>query len=333
MKIQDFKYNIVLGKNIVLKDILALFISRRLFIITDKNLIKYYETYLKDSLGDFDYSFVVIEPSEHSKSLNTYESVIDILLNQNISRSDVIVAFGGGVVGDLAGFVSATILRGVDLVQIPTSLLAMVDSSIGGKTGIDTPHGKNLVGAFKQPNLVITDTYFLQTLPKEEYVNGLGEVLKAGLIKDKSILDLLNSDNYDLEDMIFKAIMVKKEIVEIDPFEAHERMFLNFGHTFGHAIEQNHHFEIKHGFCVAQGMDLALRLGIRLGITDPELLKDYYQLSDKLGLPRFSGHTHDYIEQLKYDKKNKNGKVHFVLIEKLEKPVIYQVSKETLYDL
>ena len=165
VKIQDFNYDIFLGKNIDLKDVLTPFISRRLFIITDKNLIKYYEAYLKESLDDFDYSLVVIEPSEHSKSLNTYESVIDILLNQNIT-SDVIVAFGGGVVGDLAGFVSATILRGVDLVQIPTSLLAMVDSSIGGKTGIDTPHGKNLVGAFKQPNLVITDTYFFTNLTK-----------------------------------------------------------------------------------------------------------------------------------------------------------------------
>lgn len=333
VQIKDFKYDILLGENINLKEVLNPFISRRLFIITDKNLYHYYKSYLNNHLNDFNFIFVVVEPSEHSKSFESYESVINTLLQHHISRNDLIVAFGGGVVGDLAGFVSATILRGVDLIQIPTSLLAMVDSSIGGKTGIDTTYGKNLVGAFKQPILVVTDTHFLKTLPKVEFINGLAEVLKAGLIRDKALLELLKQDHYDVVEMIYKAIMVKKEIVELDPFESHERMFLNFGHTFGHSIEQAHHYEIKHGFCVAMGMDLALQLGIHLKETNPNLLTEYYQLSDKIGLPRFEGNKTNYIEQIKYDKKHKNGKIYFVLLKEVGQPIICPISEESLYDL
>ena len=333
VKIKDFKYDILLGENINLRETLNPFISRRLFIITDKNLLHYYQNYINNHLKDFNFLFVVVDPSEHSKSFTSYESVINTLLQNHISRNDLIVAFGGGVVGDLAGFVSATVLRGVDFIQIPTSLLAMVDSSIGGKTGIDTAYGKNLVGVFKQPILVITDTYFLKTLPKVEYINGLAEVLKAGLIWDHTLLELLKQDQYDVIEMIYKAIIVKKEIVELDPFESYERMFLNFGHTFGHSIEQAHQYNIKHGFCVAMGMDLALQLGIKLKETNPNLLTEYYQLSDKLGLPRFKGNKTDYIEQIKFDKKHKNGKIYFVLLKEVGQPLIRPISEESLYDL
>ena len=199
---------------------------------------------------------------EGSKNLSTYADVLHFLGEHRFSRSDVVVALGGGVVGDLAGFAAATYLRGMDFIQIPTTLLAQVDSSVGGKTAIDLKGGKNLVGAFKQPVCVLCDPDTLRTLPNATFSDGMGEVVKYGMIRDAKLFELLAAHNQEtifsvLEDVICTCISIKRDVVEADEFDTGERMILNYGHTLGHAIEGYYHYETySHGSAVAIGMCL-----------------------------------------------------------------------------
>lgn len=250
-----------------------------------------------------------------------------------MKKTDVIIAFGGGVIGDLAGFVAATIFRGVKFVSIPTTLLAMSDSSIGGKTGIDSIYGKNLIGAFKEPEFVLIDTNYLKTLPIIEYTNGMAEIIKAGLIKDLKLIQYLLNNKVDELTMIFHAINVKKEIVEADPYEENIRMLLNFGHTFGHAIEQYHNYEIKHGFCVAEGMDLAVRYGIKIGKTPEDVKEVLEKLYEKYGLKMFNKNSNVYLKNIKYDKKNQNENLNFIVLTKVGEAKIIKIKEEDLNDL
>ncbi len=328
-----YNYNIHIGNKLNLEEFFIDFKDKKMFIITDDNVFKLYEKYLNESFKSFNYKFIVVNEGEGSKSFETYNNVIDTLLEKEMKKDDLLIAFGGGVVGDLTGFIAGTIFRGVNFVNIPTSLLSMADSSIGGKTAIDTKYGKNLVGVFKQPLFVIIDTNYLRTLNNIEYTNGMAEIIKAGLILDKKLIDYLLSDNIDEQKMIIKALKVKKYVVEKDPFEENYRMVLNFGHTFGHAIEQYHNYEIKHGFCVGLGMDLAIRLGIKLEITDEKVLKVMKALYERHGLKEFQGDSNKYIDNIKYDKKNINNKIHFIIIKDIAEVKIITVNKEDLYDL
>lgn len=253
------------------------------------------------------------------------------LLEKKIQRRDVIIAFGGGVVGDLSGFVAATILRGIDLIQVPTSLLAMVDSSIGSKVGVDTPQGKNLVGAFKHPLEVIIDPTYLKTLPKKEYNNGMAEVIKAAFIGDVSLLEDIRSNNTDA--MIQKAIQVKKHIITQDPFEKHERMYLNFGHTFAHAIESYSNYQVLHGYAVCMGMDIAIRLGVLFKVTKKETLTQLHQLYKLYNLPTYQGSLQELLPYLNHDKKSSGSDIYFVFVESIEKPVLKKISKEVFYEI
>ncbi|MDM8533848.1 3-dehydroquinate synthase [Clostridiaceae bacterium HSG29] len=259
MKNQKNEYQIIIEKGIFknLNKIIKSYSYSKCVIITDKNI---YEIY-KEDIDNLNFEVVVIEPGEKSKNINTYEVVINKLLNMNFNREDIIVSIGGGVVGDLSGFIASTILRGVRYIQVPTTLLSQVDSSIGGKVAVNSLYGKNLIGSFYHPLEVIVDPEFLKTLPKREVKSGMGELIKHAMIKDKNLFNLLNEyKSFDelyenIEEILFISLNIKKEIVEIDEFDKGLRMILNFGHTIGHAIEKSFDEDfISHGEAVSFGM-------------------------------------------------------------------------------
>ena len=238
--------------------------DRRFFIVTDDNVSKYYLEPVIESIQQVSKTieYIILPAGEKNKNLDTVNQCYEKLIENNFDRNDVLIALGGGVVGDLTGFVAATYLRGVRFIQIPTSLLAMVDSSIGGKTGVDYNSYKNMVGSFHQPSLVYMNLETLTTLPDREYYSAMAEIIKHGLISDyKYFIWLISrsieilSKNYDVvKEMIARSCIIKKEIVERDPKEAGERALLNFGHTIGHSIEKLKEFTVLHGECVAIGM-------------------------------------------------------------------------------
>ncbi len=267
---------------------------------------------------------VTIPAGEPHKTLATVQTIYDQLLAAGIDRQATIVALGGGVVGDVAGFVAATYLRGVDFVQCPTSLLAMVDASVGGKTGVDLPQGKNLVGAFKQPTAVLADVTTLQTLPPEEFAAGMAEVVKHGLINNPELFGRLESGDWrlvrespiaTLQSLVATAIEVKRDVVQEDPFEQGRRATLNLGHTFGHAIEQVSGYRVRHGEGVALGLVAAANLSARLGYCDPALQRRIEAVLQRQGLPTRIPAMYDPAQiyaAMFSDKKKAAGRLRFI---------------------
>lgn len=335
INLSSASYEIKIGKNVIKKlpEFLEdLKISGKLVIITDTNVEKIHLETLKETLKDSDFKVceIIINAGEEHKTLETVSEIYNKLSLLDVKRSDTILAFGGGVVGDISGFVSATFLRGINYIQIPTTLLSQVDSSIGGKTGVDLKAGKNLVGAFKQPKLVVADTEFLKTLDEIQLASGMAEIIKAGFIRDENLVDKLSlsSDFWsDLEEFIISAINVKKEIVELDEFEKYERMLLNFGHTFGHAIEKYYNFKgITHGQAVALGMCLITK--------NKEVNKKLVTVLKKYNLNTECDISKDEIIKLcKNDKKSLNGSINIVVVEKAGKGEIKNLSFETLGEI
>lgn len=236
--------------------------SKKTAIITDDIVEKLYGDIVRESLSNngFEHTTFVFKNGEASKSLSVLSDIYDFLCESNITRNDIVIALGGGVVGDITGLAAATFLRGIEFVQIPTTLLAQIDSSVGGKTAIDIRGGKNLVGSFKQPALVICDSDTLQTLTPEILSDGMAEAIKYGMIRDKKLFELiekhdLNNINEVMDELVYKCIDIKREVVENDEFDRGGRMILNFGHTIGHAIEGYHNYtNYTHGKGVAAGM-------------------------------------------------------------------------------
>ena len=236
--------------------------SRKTVIITDDIVEKLYCDTLENTLAEngFSFSRFVFKNGEASKNSDTLNRIYAFLAENEITRKDIIIALGGGVTGDMAGFAAATYLRGIDFVQIPTTLLAQIDSSVGGKTAIDIPAGKNLVGAFKQPSLVICDSDTLKTLTPEIFSDGMAEAVKYGMIRDKALFEQISSHNPEnigeiIDDLVYTCIDIKRQVVEADEFESGERMILNFGHTLGHAVEGFYNYKTyTHGSGVAVGM-------------------------------------------------------------------------------
>lgn len=268
---------------------------------------------------------IVLPDGEEYKTLATVETIYTRLLEEGADRSTLIVALGGGVIGDMAGFAAATFMRGVALVQAPTSLLAMVDSSIGGKVGVDLPQGKNLVGAFKDPLAVFADTTVLATLPDVELRCGLAEALKNAMIGDPPLLDHLLARGIEpAEEVISRAAAVKVAIVAEDRLERGPRAFLNLGHTFGHAIEKVSHYRWKHGLAVAVGLVAAARLSERHGLCGPELPGMIERALEASKLPtRVPGlDPADLWDAMQHDKKWQDGAARFILLEGIGKPVI-----------
>ena len=273
-------YDIVIGADLLDRagDLVAPLLSRpRTVSVTDRNVAAHHLPQLSASLdaADISHSSVVLEPGEHTKDFVHFEELVNLLLDAEVERGDLVIALGGGVVGDLTGFVASVLRRGMGFVQIPTTLLAQVDSSVGGKTGINTPHGKNLIGTFHQPSLVIADWATLDTLPDRELRAGYAEVVKYGLLNDAEFFGWLEINGRAVLDgtgnargfAIARACQAKAEIVGADEREAGSRALLNLGHTFAHAIEAELGYtKILHGEAVSLGLVLAFALSVRLGL-------------------------------------------------------------------
>lgn len=332
----DAGYDILLGLGL-LTETPTLLAERGLtsdvVIVSDENVASHWASALLEAFekAETQATLITLPAGEAHKNLATIQTLYDNFLDANLDRSGIVVALGGGVIGDMAGFAAATYLRGVRFVQIPSSLLAMVDSSVGGKTGVDLPQGKNLVGAFKQPELVIIDPELLATLPAEEFRNGLGEVIKHGIIQDTRLFAQLEGDGpASLESMIARALRVKIGMVERDPFEQGERAHLNLGHTFGHAIEQVSGYALPHGQAVALGLIAAADLAAARGICPPDLPQRITQVVDRLGLDTtLSGYDATAIVRaMGSDKKKKGGKVRFILPRAIGDVGIYDDVRE-----
>ncbi|MCD4684438.1 MAG: 3-dehydroquinate synthase [Anaerolineae bacterium] len=295
----------------------------RMAVITNTTVGPLYGAALVDRLpGAF---LITVDDGEQYKTLDTLRSMYTALLEQGADRSTLVVALGGGVVGDMAGFAAATFMRGVALVQAPTSLLAMVDASLGGKVGVDLPQGKNLAGAFKDPLAVFADTSALITLQPDEFRSGMAEIIKAGLIADPALVERLLTRGADgIGEIITRAVLVKKHIVEQDRLEGGIRAVLNLGHTFGHAIEHASGYAWKHGEAVAVGMVAAVRLSAQRGLCAPELVNMVERVLRYMGLPlRYADlDPAELWDVMGHDKKWHGGTARFVLLKAIGEPVI-----------
>jgi len=302
---------------------------KKIFIVTDDNVAPLYLEKISQSLKayGFDVSSYTFSHGEQSKKLSTIEKIYDALIAFSMTRKDMLLALGGGVVGDMTGFAAATYMRGIDYIQVPTSLLAMVDSSIGGKTGVDLPQGKNLIGAIYQPLAIITDPDFLKTLPKKYYTDGLCEIIKYGYISDSSILD-----KPDDISVIEKCIKIKSDIVEKDERESGLRMLLNFGHTLGHAIEKCMNFTgIGHGEAVCKGMYISLKVGQYLGITEKAEIEKYLSLCNVQGLNPYTDISADLLfNAASGDKKKQDSFINFIFVKTPGAPVIEKIELTAL---
>lgn len=283
-------------------------------IITDSNVGPLYGKTLEDQLisADFQVCTFTFPAGESSKTAETYLNILRFLAENHLTRSDVIIALGGGVTGDMAGFAAATYLRGIDFVQVPTSLLAMVDSSVGGKTAIDLPEGKNLVGAFYQPLLVLCDCDLLKTLPGESFMDGCGEIVKYGVLGDPALLSRLQREKlqFDLESVISRCVEMKRDIVNADEFEGGVRQLLNLGHTLGHAVEANSNFSIPHGCCVAIGLAVVTRAAAREGLCSQSCCDEVLSTLTALGLPtKTEAPMDDLMKSMLSDKKRSGGTI------------------------
>ena len=308
--------------------------ERKICIITDSNVDPIYGDAVMDVVKDCCKKVVkfVFPAGEENKNLDTVKAAYKFLIENELDRKDVLLALGGGVVGDLAGFVAATYLRGIDFIQVPTTLLAQADSSIGGKTGVDFDGYKNMVGAFKMPRLVYMNFEVLKTLDDRQFFAGFAEIMKHGLIKDADFYEWLIENMYEicerdldtLSEMLMKSCMVKKLVVEKDPTEQGDRALLNLGHTIGHAVEKAKNFELFHGECVALGTVAAAFISWKKELLSME---EYYEIRDMF-VPFYLPITVDGIEPeeivrlTRSDKKKQGDHIRFVLLKKIGKAVI-----------
>lgn len=283
--------------------------------------------------GGYSVDRLVFPEGEETKNAGNLIKAINFLAEHRFNRKDMIVALGGGVIGDLSGFAAAVFLRGINFIQVPTTLLAAVDSSVGGKTAVDIEAGKNLMGAFHQPSLVCCDTAFLDTLDVNVRRDGFAEVIKYGVIQDGAFFDILkNIPDGDLTDIIYRCVDIKRMVVEEDEFEGGKRKLLNFGHTIGHAIEKLSNFEISHGSAVAKGMIIAARLGVKLGYPDyssqiESVLTDY---GFDLSCPYSADEIYDIALS---DKKSTGKSIDMIIPETIGNCVIVPVRNEDLLRL
>ena len=316
--------------------------AERLFVVTDANVGPLYWNRLKAGLesAGFETALSVIPAGEESKIASQLSALWEKMTDAGLTRTDAVVALGGGVVGDLTGFAAATVLRGVDFVQIPTTLLAQVDSSVGGKVAIDLNHGKNLAGAFHQPRLVLMDPDVLDTLTLPVFMAGMAEVLKYGCIRDADFFDFLAARpsrrelTADIEYILYTCCDIKRQVVMNDERDTGLRMLLNFGHTLGHAYElAGHYVEWSHGEAVAAGMCAAARLGVELGVTPSDVPGRVTGAVAALGLPTsIFCSMDDYAAAIGLDKKGAGADISLILLDRMGCAVPYKLPKTALLE-
>ncbi|MGE5628037.1 MAG: 3-dehydroquinate synthase [Solirubrobacterales bacterium] len=346
IKLKDKEYKIFIKRNISkeIGEFLKInYKAKKVAVITDHNLNNIYGSEFEKLIAEngFETKIISVKPGEESKSLETLKVVYEELSKFKLTREDLILAFGGGVVGDLAGFAASTYLRGIPYIQVPTSLLAQVDSSIGGKVAVDLPWGKNLVGSFYHPEVVFIDPELLRTLEKKFFHDGLAEVIKYGCIKDESIVkDLMKFksddellDNIDL--IIYKCCSIKKSLVEMDERDFGDRMLLNFGHTLGHVVEKYFNYnKYTHGEAVAIGMVHITRNTEKLGLTEEGTAKRIEDILKKFGLPYNTPEMEKGAAQdtVLLDKKSSGSKISLALITSIGNGFIKKIEINDLKD-
>lgn len=307
--------------------------GKRVLLLTDETVgALYQETVLQSLEGSgFQATPYTVPAGESSKSTGTYLQLVSFLAEQKFTRSDALVALGGGVVGDLGGFCAATYLRGIGFVQIPTTLLACVDSSVGGKTAVNLPEGKNLLGAFYQPWVVLCDPLVLRTLTPSIYADGMAEVIKYGMIRDRELFDQLERRALSPAEIIRCCVTIKRDVVEADEQDHGCRQLLNFGHTVGHAIEKCSHFAVSHGSAVAIGMAVVSRAMTRQGEMEAEDSRRLEALLSACGLPTVCDFSAEELWQATLaDKKRSDDTVGLIVVPRIGDAAIRQVSLEEL---
>ena len=343
VKNKSINYPIIVGNgaiNLLKKQVSRLCPhTKKVAIVFDKNVPNIFKIKIKKLLNKYKIFFKDYSPSEELKNFQSVNNLIEYLIKNKFNRNDLVVAVGGGIIGDFSGFAASIFKRGLNFINVPTTLLAQVDSAIGGKTGINSKTGKNLIGSFYQPKLVISDLSFLKTLPKREFICGFGEILKYSLIRDKKFFnfikknskEILNGRNYDiLKYLVLKSSKNKIHFVIADERESNKRMILNFGHTFAHGIESSNKFskKINHGEAVLIGMLLAIKLSVQKNICSLKTLKDVEEiyLSNKLPLNLSKYLNRKQIKNIPKlmvnDKKNNDEKINLILLKRIGKTTI-----------
>ena len=317
--------------------------AKQVVVISDETVWGLYGSRMEIALkrAGFHVDTITLQPGEGSKSMESFARVCARLVDLHVLRDHLVIAFGGGVVGDLAGFAAAVYMRGLPYVQMPTTLLAQVDSSVGGKTGIDLPQGKNLLGAFHQPLLVITDPSLLNTLNKKQLAEGMAEIIKYGAISDEILFEKL--EGYGgiegalphMEEIIYRCCDRKRIFVEKDERDSGERRKLNFGHSFGHAIERMGNFQIHtHGEAVAIGMGMAAKVGEMLGVTPKGIGERIQAITKAYGLPaEIQADYKELVRHMTIDKKNDQKGLKLILLEKIGESLIHNIAEQELEDI
>jgi len=336
------KYSIVIGSNLILniskiiKDNSVNF--KKCLVVIDKNISKKTISQIKKSLNRKKLYIHFFKANEINKNINSVNKILDILLNKNFSREDCLISVGGGITGDISGFAASIFKRGLKFINIPTTLLSQVDSSIGGKTGVNTKYGKNLIGSFYQPNLVISDIQFLKTLPNREVICGYGEILKHSLIANKNFFNFLNKNTKKIinlkspfiEKAIFESCKIKKNVVEKDEKEKNLRKILNFGHTFAHAYEASLSYskKLNHGEAVILGIKTALSFSLKNNLLKKD---DYYSINNHITNSKLPSNINKFFKTkdlkkimsfMLKDKKNYSDKISLVLLKQIGSPII-----------
>lgn len=330
-------YDVLIGRDLI-KDCGKLMVEQgikpcKIMLVTDTNVEPLYASKVTSSLEDagFEVYVTVIPAGERFKTITFVTAITDSLSEEGFTRSDKVVALGGGVIGDMAGFAAAIYQRGIDVIQMPTTLLSQVDASVGGKTGVDNEYGKNQIGAFHQPSLVILDSDVLGSLADDVYAQGMAEVIKYAFIKSRGLYNMLNenlitADSELLPEVIKTCVRIKADLVEEDEFDNGARQFLNFGHTFGHVIEKKSNFTVPHGFAVAKGMAYVTACN-----NTPDVNSAVVSMLKKYSLPFDDDITADELcEGVLNDKKKRGAKVTMVLVKEIGKVYLEPMTVEEI---
>lgn len=341
VKIPKREYKIHIGKGLFdqATDLLRPFThGRKVCIVSDTNVFPIYGNRVEKAVSEAggEVFSLVVNAGEEAKSFANLEYLCREIIRHDFTRSDVIIALGGGVIGDLTALCASVVLRGVTLIQMPTTLLSQVDSSVGGKTAVNIPEGKNLVGTFYQPKMVVIDTNTLETLPEREVACGMAEVIKYGAIRDKNLAEKLLSGDFEIEDVIKTCCAIKASIVENDELDKGERMLLNFGHTLGHAVENYTGYgTYSHGAAVAIGMCAITAWSQRQGITQEGTYETIVKLCEKYNLPTHIDNLEGMLGAASHDKKRSGNKISIVLVkamgdsyyEKVDVSMLNEIAK------
>ncbi len=333
-------YDIIIGKdilNIIPEKLKELTKAKTVVIITDDNVDKLYSAKVSGLIQNSGFKTLkfVFPHGEANKTMKTVCEILEFMAENKVTRSDVIVALGGGIVGDVSGFAASCYLRGIDFIQVPTTFLSAIDSSVGGKTGVNLTSGKNLAGAFYQPRLVVCDTSTFNTLPKENFKEGIAEAIKYGVICDRPLFDMLSeNDTWDTETVIERCVSIKAQIVSEDEFDTGKRQLLNFGHTVGHAIEKATDYKVSHGIAVGIGMAIISKISDSLSWSKENTYTDIIKCLENNKIPtETTALNEELLSAMVNDKKRNGDTINLVIPEKIGNCVLRSIAVSELEEV